>query len=67
MSSEFYISIPERYWLDIKDAPLDGNIIFVRDSFGHVDLSKWSKETNEWNAEFGVCSELTHFAEITIT
>ena len=66
MSSTLSVSIPERYWIDIKDAPLDGSIVFVRDMNGHVDISRWSKTTNEWNAEFGVCDDLTHFAEMHI-
>lgn len=58
--SIFEIKISDNLWYPICNAPFDGRIVFVRDAFGHVDLAKWINA--EWSAEFGICSEFTHFA-----
>jgi hypothetical protein len=64
MSSRFTISISEREWSPIAEAPLDGTIIFIRDQFDHVDLAKWSN--GEWAGEHGICSEPEWFATLYI-
>lgn len=64
MSSTFAVSIPEVHWFDIQNAPKTGKVVFIRDGYGAVDLAKWDR--GEWNAEFGICGEPTHFSFVSI-
>lgn len=52
MSSTLTISIPERYWRPIKEAPRDGTIMFIRNAEGVVDITCWDK--GEWWSELGM-------------
>ena len=51
-------------WNDNSKAPKDGRIIFIRDTYGNVDLAKWSD--GEWSAEFGACDYPHDYALISI-
>ncbi len=64
MSSTLTISIPERLWLPIADAPQDGTMIFIRDENGNVDLAVWNN--NEWNCELGMLEYPVQFVPVSI-
>ena len=65
MSSQLSICIPERYWMPIECAPLDGTMVFLRDADGWVDVAVW--DHGEWNCELGMAHEPTQYARLSIS
>lgn len=64
MSAALTISIPERDWMPISDAPKDGTMVFLRDELGNVDIGLWCHF--EWNCELGTLRNATQFAVVSI-
>jgi hypothetical protein len=60
----FVVRIPVSEFKPMESAPLDGQIMYVIDDFGNVDLAKHDR--NGWTAEHGNCSEFTGWREFSI-